>query len=158
MLCGLLLVASATVVSALVQSNPEGSRSSPGQSEPPTISVDKLTTPIRRSPQKGSDGICHTYVVQGPDTCASIAQAFGITEKDIETFNADTFSWKGCDKMYQGIFICLSSGAPPMPMAFEGATCGPQVPGTIRPSNIADIDSLNPCPSGKCVSDSFQDC
>lgn len=150
-LCGLLLLASTTVLSASMEFDAEGVRPLPVESEAPTVSLSPLSKPIRRSPQTGSDGTCHAYVIQGTDTCASIAQAFDITEKDIESFNADTFAWKGCDKISQGSFICLSSGEPPMPMAFEGAVCGPQVPGTVRPSNMADIKSLNPCPSGKCV-------
>ncbi|KAJ5374569.1 Rhomboid protein 2 [Penicillium concentricum] len=88
--------------------------------------------------------------VWGYDTCSLIANKHGITEADIEKFNKDTWAWLGCKQLYQGDFICLSSGKPPMPMALPQATCGPQVPGTVRPAKWADLAGLNPCASPKC--------
>ena len=103
----------------------------------------RLTTAAAPVPTK--DGFCFKYLIQGYDTCALIAKAHGITEANIETFNKDTWAWLGCKQLYQGDFICLSSGKPPMPMALPQATCGPQVPGTIRPAKWADLAGLNPC-------------
>ncbi|CAI7652996.1 unnamed protein product [Penicillium palitans] len=108
----------------------------------------RLTTAAAPVPTK--DGFCFKYLIQGYDTCALIAKAHGITEANIETFNKDTWAWLGCKQLYQGDFICLSSGKPPMPMALPQATCGPQVPGTIRPAKWADLAGLNPCAASKC--------
>ena len=41
---------------------------------------------------------------------------------------------------------------PPMPVALPHATCGPQVPGTVRPKKYSDLASLNLCPANQCVS------
>ena len=97
------------------------------------------------------NGICYSYAVQAADTCQSIAHAYDITVADIQSWNCPTYGWKGCDHMQQGDLICLSTGSPTMPVALPNATCGPQVPGTARPSNYTDLASLNPCPSDKCV-------
>ncbi|KAJ5671589.1 hypothetical protein N7507_000716 [Penicillium longicatenatum] len=113
-------------------------------------SFDKRTIPVA-----GSDGICYTYTVLAADTCASIAKAFDITVAEIEEYNSDVYAWFGCDNLYQGAFICLSSGSPAMPVALPHAICGPQVPGTVRPADMSksNLASLNPCVSGDCVSD-----
>jgi hypothetical protein len=99
-----------------------------------------------------SNGICSTYVVQQGNTCESIAQVHGITVAEIEEYNIQTFDWEGCNGTNQGKFICVSTGEPPMPVALANAVCGPQVPGTTRPSEWSDLASLNPCPSNECVS------
>ncbi|CAG7992512.1 unnamed protein product [Penicillium salamii] len=96
------------------------------------------------------DGFCASYIIQGYDTCALIAQAHGITEADIEAFNTRTWAWLGCNQLYQGAFICLSPGEPPMPMALPNAICGPQIPGTARPSNWTDLGFMHPCPLTQC--------
>lgn len=95
--------------------------------------------------------ICSTYIVAGGDTCAKIAQSHGITVRNIEDYNAQTWAWHGCAQLQQGAFICLSSGEPPMPVALPNAICGPQVPGTVRPKKYSDLASLNPCPGNQCV-------
>ncbi|KAJ5448663.1 Peptidoglycan-binding Lysin subgroup [Penicillium cf. griseofulvum] len=107
-----------------------------------------MTTATAPKPTK--DGFCFKYIIQGYDTCSLIAKKHSITEADIESFNKDTWAWLGCDRLYQGDFICLSAGKPPMPMALPQATCGPQVPGTVRPAKWADLAGMNPCPSSKC--------
>ncbi|KAJ5324902.1 hypothetical protein N7476_003502, partial [Penicillium atrosanguineum] len=103
-------------------------------------------------PKADGNGLCDSYAIQATDSCQSIAHAYDITVADIKSWNKQTYGWKGCDGIQQGNFICLSTGFPPMPVALPDATCGPQVPGTTRPSKYADLASLNPCPSGKCVS------
>lgn len=100
----------------------------------------------------GGDGICYTYTIQEGDTCAKLAEYYKITTKNIETWNVGSWGWPGCAKIKQGDFVCLSSGALPMPVALPHAVCGPQVPGTRRPGNYADLASLNRCPSNQCVS------
>ncbi|KGO48029.1 Peptidoglycan-binding Lysin subgroup [Penicillium expansum] len=108
----------------------------------------RLATAAAPVPTK--DGFCFKYIIQGYDTCALIAKAHGITEADIESFNKNTWAWLGCGRLYQGDFICLSTGKPPMPMALPQATCGPQVPGTTRPANWANLAGMNPCAESKC--------
>ncbi|KAJ6190484.1 hypothetical protein N7519_000505 [Penicillium mononematosum] len=96
------------------------------------------------------DGVCYTYTIQPGDTCAKLAERYKITTSDIETWNTGSWGWSGCANVTQGNFVCLSSGALPMPVALPQATCGPQVPGTRRPGNYADLASLNPCPKDQC--------
>ncbi|KAJ5646482.1 hypothetical protein N7490_002854 [Penicillium lividum] len=115
----------------------------------------KFTSVDKRSvPTVDSDGICYTYTVESADTCASIASAFGITVAEIESYNSDTYAWYGCDDIYQGELICLGSGSPTMPVALPHAICGPQVPGTARPTDMSKshLASLNPCASNECCS------
>jgi hypothetical protein len=96
--------------------------------------------------------ICSTYTVAGGDTCTKTAQSHGITVKNIEDYNAQTWAWHGCSQIQRGAFICVSPGEPPMPVALLHATCGPRVPGTVRPKKYSDLASLNPCPANQCVS------
>lgn len=37
-----------------------------------------------------------------------------------------------------------------MPVSLPDAICGPQVPGTVRPNNMSDLDNLNPCLATNC--------
>ncbi|KAJ5986660.1 hypothetical protein N7451_011025 [Penicillium sp. IBT 35674x] len=101
-------------------------------------------------PEAGGDGLCYSYILQADDTCAIIADGYEITVDEIKAYNNATFGWNGCNKLDQGAFICLSSGSPPMPVSLPDAVCGPQVPGTVRPSNMADLDDLNPCLATNC--------
>ncbi|KAJ5615597.1 hypothetical protein N7537_000711 [Penicillium hordei] len=105
-------------------------------------------------PQANSNGLCYKYVVQAGETCSVIAQAHSITTADIETYNARSWAWSGCKPISQGSSICLSSGEPPMPVALPNAVCGPQVPGTARPTSWSDLESLNPCVTNECCSSS----
>lgn len=112
-----------------------------------------LTTSTSATLLPQDHGVCYIYTIQGGDTCASIAADHGITVADIEKYNTNTWAWYGCDgAWYQGNFICLGPGEPPMPVALPQATCGPQVPGTTRPSSFSELAGLNPCPSSECVS------
>ena len=118
------------------------------------IHISTVSGAVAPAPLPGTDGICYTYIVQGHDTCTSIGKQHSITVADIEAFNKNSWAWLGCDKpLYQGAFICLSAGAAPMPVALPQATCGPQVPGTTRPSNFDLVGTLNPCPNKECVSE-----
>ncbi|KAJ5698869.1 hypothetical protein N7462_000874 [Penicillium macrosclerotiorum] len=149
-LCGLLIITSTT---ALLSS----------ASAPTTTTQGSLDTQTSSTLSAGPDGICYTYVVQGGDTCARVTQKYHLTAADINQYNANNWLWKGCDLIAQGDFICLSPGDPPMPVALAAAVCGPQVPGTVRPSTWSDLASLNPCPSkndcctigGQCDSTDF---
>jgi chitinase len=105
------------------------------------------------TPQPNSDGTCYAYTVQSGDYCQLIASNNYITVDDIETYNAQTWGWMGCDDIQLNATICLSTGTPPMPAVVSGALCGPQVSGTQRPSDWSDIASLNPCPLNACVGD-----
>ncbi|CAG7915782.1 unnamed protein product [Penicillium olsonii] len=103
-------------------------------------------------PPKGADPLCYDYTARGGHTCQQIADGYKLSVADIEAFNKDTWGWKGCESIQEGSRMCLSSGEPPMPVAFEGAVCGPQVPGSMRPSDWSQVSSLNPCPAGQCCS------
>lgn len=104
------------------------------------------------SPKPGLDGLRYSYTVKSGDYCALLAQEYYITTDDIEKYNSETWGWMGCSNLQLGSTICLSSGYPPMPAVLSNAECGPQVSGTIRPSNWSDISTLNPCPLNACVS------
>lgn len=106
----------------------------------------------RSPPAPGGDGICNTYIIQEHDTCARLAERYKVTTSNIESWNVGSWGWPGCARLKQGDFVCLSSGALPMPVALPNAVCGPQVPGTQRPAKYSDLASLNPCPSSQCVS------
>ncbi len=66
-------------------------------------------------PKPNPDGTCSAYTMQKDDGCWSIADAFGITQADIEQNNKQTWGWTGCNSLMQGQVICLSNGHPPMP-------------------------------------------
>ncbi|KAJ5805984.1 uncharacterized protein N7503_003586 [Penicillium pulvis] len=120
--------------------------STPTAGKPVCCSSGTLDLP----PEAGSDGLCYSYTLQADDTCAIIADGYEITVDEIKAYNNATFGWNGCNKLDQGSFICLSSGSPPMPVSLPDAICGPQVPGTVRPSNMSDLDDLNPCLGTNC--------
>ncbi|KAJ5482176.1 hypothetical protein N7475_000988 [Penicillium sp. IBT 31633x] len=110
----------------------------------------------RAAPSPRADGVCYTYTIQQGDNCAKLAGRYQITVGNIESWNTGAWDWRGCDNVKQGDFVCLSSGALPMPVALPRATCGPQVPGTKRPARYADLASLNPCPLDQCCAKSGQ--
>ena len=90
-------------------------------------------------------GICKMYITQGGDTCKSIAQAHGISMFQLSLFNF--YSWRfKCANLPQGSIICIGPGAPPMPTPRFGLTCGPMVPGTVRPANWSDLGLLESMP------------
>ncbi|RMJ23486.1 hypothetical protein PHISP_05636 [Aspergillus sp. HF37] len=84
------------------------------------------------------------------DNCASLAAANGITIEQIEEFSSNTWGWNGCSNLWAKTIICLSSGFPSMPAFLPNAVCGPQVPGTERPTDGTDLTDLNPCPLNAC--------
>jgi hypothetical protein len=101
-------------------------------------------------PKPNPDGSCHSYKVASGDGCFSIASSFGITQANIESFNKKTWGWAGCAHLQAGQLICLSTGDPPMPSSVADATCGPQVPGTKKPTDGTSLADLNPCPLNAC--------
>lgn len=104
---------------------------------------------------KTDDGTCATHKVDQGDTCASIAAAYGIKLADISTYNKNSWGWAGCDRLQLKQVICLSKGNTPMPSLVEGAACGPQKPGTKKPSGSFDgwdLAKLNQCPLKACCS------
>jgi LysM repeat protein len=102
------------------------------------------------APQPNPDGSCATYTVQSGDYCSAIAAANSITVDELTEYNAETWSWNGCNDLFAGIVICLSTGTPPMPAAVANALCGPTVPGTPTPPAGTNISLLNPCPLNAC--------
>ena len=104
------------------------------------------------SPDPQQDGTCATHKVTSVDTCSSLAAANSLTVKDLKEFNKNTWGWTDCEPLQRGAVICLSKGDPPMPAQIEGTACGPQVPGTEKPSDGESLSGLNPCPLNACCS------
>lgn len=69
---------------------------------------------------------------------------------DIETFNKNTWGWNGCQLLWVGTRMCLSSGTAPFLAPVANAVCGPQKPGSTRPTDGSNIANMNPCPLRSC--------
>ncbi|KAM0492096.1 hypothetical protein ACHAQF_007107 [Verticillium nonalfalfae] len=104
------------------------------------------------TPQPGADGSCRPYKVGSGDGCWAIADAFGITQQQIENFNKKTWGWAGCGALQAEQIICLSTGSPPFPASIPDTQCGPQVPGTTKPTDGTPWNELNQCPLKSCCS------
>lgn len=103
------------------------------------------------APKPNEDGSCATYTVQEGEGCSTIAANFAITTANLDTFNKNTWRWPTCAGIIdRDQVICISEGTPPMPATVDGTVCGPQVPGTTRPSGTFDLSTLNPCPLNVC--------
>lgn len=96
------------------------------------------------------DGTCATYIIQNQDTCSGIAAKEGIRQGDIYAFNQDTYGWGGCNSLFPGMRICISSGTPRLPAPNKDAVCGPTMPGTQSPTGDEKVEDLNPCPIKAC--------
>ncbi|KAF5682499.1 killer toxin subunits alpha beta [Fusarium circinatum] len=108
-----------------------------------------------KTPQPSKDGTCFIYKIKSGDGCYSLGQNFGITQKFIEDVNKNTWGFAGCNRLQLGQPICLSKGKNPMPLAIAGAVCGPQKPGSKKPSSAKtgwDLTNMNPCPLNACCS------
>ncbi|KAK6850286.1 glycoside hydrolase family 18 protein [Apiospora arundinis] len=104
-------------------------------------------------PKKNADGSCDAYQIQKGDSCAKIAVASGLTVKELESFNKDTWGWNGCDYgFWPDNWLCRSEGTPPFPFPIANAVCGPQKPGSKKPSGSSSKDwaKMNPCPLNTC--------
>ncbi|KAK2788072.1 hypothetical protein FQN52_006909 [Onygenales sp. PD_12] len=102
------------------------------------------------APKPDKDGNCASYLTKSGDSCSKIASESGITTKDLESFNKNTWAWSGCKNLMAASKICLSKGNPPMPAAISNAACGPQVPDTKKPNRDSDLADLNPCKLNAC--------
>ncbi|KAL1866812.1 hypothetical protein VTK73DRAFT_4511 [Phialemonium thermophilum] len=104
------------------------------------------------APKPNADGSCATYQIQAGEGCSAIAAKFSLTIAKLESFNKETWGWPTCDRyMVVNQVICVSAGSPPMPSPIDNAQCGPQVPGTQRPTGgDFDLSKLNPCPLNVC--------
>lgn len=107
-------------------------------------------TPPDLTPKPLPDGTCFTFEVTARTFCAEIATDHYITVAQIESVNGRTWGWMGCARLQAGQRICLSTGNPPMPAPVTNALCGPQVPGTPKPTGSTTLTSLNPCPLNAC--------
>ncbi|KAK4454184.1 killer toxin subunits alpha beta [Podospora aff. communis PSN243] len=102
-------------------------------------------------PKKNADGSCATHVVQKNQYCYDIQEMYMLEAGDIEKFNKKkTWGFSTCEAMAENMRICISDGDPPMPSPIDGASCGPQKPGTQRPTNGTKLADLNPCPLNTC--------
>ncbi|RBQ71063.1 hypothetical protein VDGD_07000 [Verticillium dahliae] len=101
-------------------------------------------------PKDNSDGSCAVYTIKKGDGCFDIADPNGLTVTELHNLNTGkTWGWGDCDLLKENMKICLSGGTPPMPAPIENAICGPQKPGTERPSS-GNLTMLNPCPLNVC--------
>ncbi|GKU22689.1 unnamed protein product [Fusarium langsethiae] len=108
-----------------------------------------------KTPQPSKDGTCFIYKIKSGDGCYSLGVNFGITQNFIEDVNKNTWGFNGCNRLQLGQPICLSKGKNPMPMPIAGAVCGPQKPGSKKPSSAKtgwDLAGMNPCPLNACCS------
>ncbi|KAJ1800028.1 hypothetical protein LPJ59_001405 [Coemansia sp. RSA 2399] len=95
----------------------------------PNIQVGQLVCCTKPSYTANPDGSCHMHTQSGTEYCSDIAKKYGITNDDIEKWNADTFGWKTCQFLGKGMKICVSPGTPPRPTSDPSAECGPLAPG-----------------------------
>lgn len=102
------------------------------------------------SPQPNPDGSCKTHTITKVDDCDTIARKNDMSVDQIKDRNKKTWGWAGCQYLVAGAKICLSKGDQPMPSTIQNATCGPQVPGTKKPTDMSDLAALNPCPLKSC--------
>lgn len=102
------------------------------------------------APKPQSNGVCFTRMVKAGDTCADIAEFYDLTVTQIENWNKKTWGWMDCNDLQAQSKMCLSSGDPLMPAPVANAICGPQVPGTARPTNGTALAKLNQCPLKAC--------
>ncbi|KAF3054755.1 hypothetical protein CFAM422_013264 [Trichoderma lentiforme] len=105
------------------------------------------------TPKPNKDGSCFVYTIKAEDGCDFIAASHGLTKAKIEDLNKKTWGWNGCGKvLIKDAQICLSTGTPPFPVSVSNAVCGPQVPGTKKPTSGTSDDwvKLNPCPLNVC--------
>ncbi|KAM7192236.1 hypothetical protein V8F20_008938 [Naviculisporaceae sp. PSN 640] len=102
-------------------------------------------------PKKNPDGTCATHVVKKDEICYDIQEKYLLEQGDIEKFNQKkTWGFTTCKGMQENAIICISEGEPPMPAPINNSVCGPQVPGTLRPTNGTKWADLNPCPLNVC--------
>ncbi|KAL5363079.1 hypothetical protein BJX96DRAFT_186568 [Aspergillus floccosus] len=102
------------------------------------------------SPSPNPDGSCATYTIKPGDLCDTIASSHYMTVDKIKEVNKNTWGWAGCGYLMVGQKICISTGLRPFPPPIANAVCGPQVPGTSRPTNGTLWQDLNPCPLNAC--------
>lgn len=95
------------------------------------------------APPPNSNGTCASYTVIQNDSCNSIGANNGLTNAQLESFNAKTWGWLGCADLQLGANICLSTGTPPKPTANPLSTCGMTAPGSLYNST---------CPLNACCS------
>ncbi|KAJ7278491.1 glycoside hydrolase superfamily [Mycena rebaudengoi] len=80
-------------------------------------------------PKQNPDGSCATYKIKVNDSCSAIAAANSITVKQLESFNTQTYKWKGCAGLGIDRLICLSPGTPPPIPINPLLDCGPETKG-----------------------------
>ncbi|KAK6356033.1 hypothetical protein TWF718_000407 [Orbilia javanica] len=101
-------------------------------------------------PKPKSDGSCFPYKIRPNDSCGGLGARYGLKIEQIKSFNKNTWGWSGCNPLFVGTIICLSTGRPPFPAPIPNAVCGPQKPGSTPPPAGTNIAYLNPCPLNAC--------
>ncbi|TVY81252.1 Killer toxin subunits alpha/beta [Lachnellula suecica] len=102
------------------------------------------------SPKPNSDGSCASYLVVADDSCWALEGKYTLTSNQIENYNKNTWGWNGCGNLQIGVKMCLSQGTPPMPAPIVNAVCGPQVVGSLPPTDSETLANLNLCPLNAC--------
>jgi len=108
----------------------------------------KGTKPDLR-PKKNADGSCFWVSVPDGQGCNALTGPYDLTTEDLDKFNiGKTWGWQGCELLQKKQRVCLSDGTPPLPepITEKQLQCGPQVQGTVAPTNGTRIADLNPCP------------
>ncbi|KAK4449031.1 hypothetical protein QBC34DRAFT_463610 [Podospora aff. communis PSN243] len=114
----------------------------------------KGTKPDMR-PKKNADGSCFWVAVPPGQGCNALTGPYDLTEDELDKLNVGkTWGWQGCNALQANQRVCLSDGNPPLPepVTDKPLQCGPQVLGTVAPTNGTKIADLNPCPLNACCS------
>ncbi|KAL0952376.1 hypothetical protein HGRIS_006653 [Hohenbuehelia grisea] len=89
------------------------------------------------APKPSPNGTCAEYTTVSGDSCSAIATKFSVTIAQLETWNTNTFKWKGCSALQVGFTMCVSTGTPPPIPIIPGLQCGPQSQGNATcPLNV----------------------
>ncbi|KAJ3122671.1 hypothetical protein HK100_011889, partial [Physocladia obscura] len=97
-------------------------------------------TKPNRAPNPYSNGTCFWHRVVANDSCSLLANEYDLTNAKIESFNQQTWQWKGCGDVQIGGKVCLSTGTPPLPDVDPTAQCGLASAGNVT------------CPLNACCS------
>ncbi|GEQ66998.1 hypothetical protein JCM33374_g661 [Metschnikowia sp. JCM 33374] len=106
-----------------------------------------LGSPPDLRPLPNADGTCVLHKVVEGDTCASLgAKYWPLKLSDIDHYNQETYSWKGCETVQQNEVICISKGRNQIarPESNPNAECGP-----LAPHELFNTE----CPNKACCND-----
>ncbi|GEQ71475.1 hypothetical protein JCM33374_g5159 [Metschnikowia sp. JCM 33374] len=80
-------------------------------------------------PSPNPNGTCVIYKIQQGDTCEKVAAKYWpLKPSELDHYNQDTYSWKGCDALQEEQLICISDGKTPILKPDPHAECGLSAP------------------------------